>query len=317
MVIKSIVETVIDMNYPNEKSIFEQLLQLQNQDGGWSSTSGKQSNTEATAYALMALVQHWDQAEVQPRINEAMRWLLGRQDESGAWYYAHEAKQGFWVTAPVLLSLSPFITYREEIRRGAAWLLRQKGERLNVVQTLRYWLWYQKRNGGIDPNLPGWSWASGTTSWVEPTAFALLVLNKLRDDLDPQVASERIRYAEAMLYDRMCEKGGWNQGTAMALGRQIPPYPDTTAIALLALQAHRDKLENQTSLDMLNQMIARERSGLILSWAIICRFMYGQDYTALKAQLLRQYQKTRFLGQTKPLALSLVALGDPSAFFQV
>jgi hypothetical protein len=305
------------MNHLNEKSIFEHLLKLQNLDGGWSSAPGKQSNPEATAYALMALVQHWDQAEIQPRINEAITWLLGRQDESGAWYYAHEARQGFWVTAPVLLSLSPFVTYREELRRGAAWLLRQKGERLNLVQTLRYWLWYQKRNGGINPNLPGWSWASGTTSWVEPTAFALLVLNKLRPALDLQAASERIRYGEALLYDRVCEKGGWNQGKGMALGKQIPPYPDTTAIALIALQAHRDKPENQTSLDMLNKMIARQRSGLILSWAIICRFMYGQDNETLKAQLLMQYQKTRFLGRTKPLALSLVALGDPSAYFQV
>ena len=83
-VMKYILETMVNMNYPNEKSIFEHLLKLQNLDGGWSSAPGKQSNPEATAYALMALVQHWDQAEIQPRINEAITWLLGRQDESGA-----------------------------------------------------------------------------------------------------------------------------------------------------------------------------------------------------------------------------------------
>lgn len=305
------------MNDYGKNLIFEHLLKLQNHDGGWGSALGKQSNPEATAYALMALAQRQDQAGVQRQVLDALTWLLARQDATGAWHYAHDVKQGSWVTAQVLISLSTFKSYHKEVLQGATWLLQQRGERFSFMQSLRYWLSYQQQNGGMNPNLQGWSWARGTTSWVEPTAYALMALNKLRPTLEKQIAGERIRHGEALLYDRMCVDGGWNYGNAVVLNQRLVPYPDTTAISLIALQAHQDKHENQMSLSVLNKMIEHERSGLTLSWAIICRFLYGQDNAALKSQLLEQYRMTAFLGRTKPLALSLLALGDPSAYFKV
>lgn len=302
------------MTDPVESSIFEHLLKLQNRDGGWGSGLEKQSNPEATAYALMALVQRQEQVGVQRQVMAAVTWLLAVQDASGGWNYAHRVRQGSWVTAPVILALSTLKPYQDEVERAATWLLQQRGERLGFLQSILYGLSHQHKTVGMNPNLQGWSWASGTTSWVEPTAYALIALNKLRPALDRQLTDARIRQAEALLYDRMCVDGGWNYGNAVVLNQRLVPYPDTTALSLIALQAHQDKHENQISLNILNKMIEREHSGLTLSWAIICRFLYGQTNAPLKSQLLVQYQKTMFLGQTKSLALSLLALGDPAVF---
>lgn len=300
-----------------EKLLLEHLLKLQNRDGGWGAARGRQSNPEATAYALMALVDRQDRIDLRSHMLAAVTWLLDVQDSSGAWFYAKQVKQGAWVTAPVILALLPFEPHLRQVLRGAEWLLQQKGERLGVVRSLLYSLSKKRRTVDMDPNLQGWSWASHTTSWVEPTALGLITLNKLRPVLSAQITNERIQQGEALLYDRMCVEGGWNYGNSVVLNERLLPYPDTTAMSLIALQAYQDKPENQMSLRVLNEMIERQRSGLTLSWAIICRFVYGQHNALLKTQLLEQYEIMSYVGQTKPMALSLLAMGDPSVFFQV
>lgn len=299
-----------------ESLILEHLLKLQNRDGGWGSSSGQQSNPEATACALMTLAERQHRFKLQPQVKAALRWLLSQQDTGGAWFYNRPLRQGAWVTAPVVLALSPFKAYQPAARRGAAWLLQQRGERLSFLQAIRFWLSDRHQTAGMNPNLQGWSWVSGTTSWVEPTAYALMALHKLGAMLDRQVVDERICHGEALLYNRMCVNGGWNYGNAVVLDQALVPFPDTTAMSLIALQAHRDRRENQMSLNVLNKIVEQERSGLSLSWAAICRIVYGQPAASLQSQLLTQYQTTMFLGQTKPIALSLLALGETFSYFQ-
>ena len=52
--------------------------------------------------------------------------------------------------------------------------------------------------------LRGWGWTPGTSSWVEPTAFALLALESQPAAGLPGNAEERRELGEALLYDRMC-----------------------------------------------------------------------------------------------------------------
>ena len=53
-----------------------------------------------------------------------------------------------------------------------------------------------------DPNLRGWPWTTGASSWVEPTAYALLALKSFAPKL-PWGARARIEEGERLVYDRM------------------------------------------------------------------------------------------------------------------
>jgi hypothetical protein len=76
----------------------------------------------------------------------------------------------------------------------------------------------------MDPYVPGWSWTAGAFSWVEPTAYALLALKKLRAGLPAAQTEKRLQQGERLLYDRMCVDGGWNYGNAHVLGEAVPPF---------------------------------------------------------------------------------------------
>jgi hypothetical protein len=58
-------------------------------------------------------------------------------------------------------------------------------------------------------------------------------------------------------------------------------------------------------------------SGLALSWASICFKLYGQDDAALKNSLAQRFAKTQFLGETKVLALAILAVGDGARHFRL
>jgi len=86
-----------------------------------------------------------------------------------------------------------------------------------------------------DPHVPGWGWAVGTAGWVEPTARALLALRLLR----PQ-ATGAIEDAVAFLGDRESVDGGWNFGNRFVYDEALPPFGQTTAVALVGLHGMRN-----------------------------------------------------------------------------
>ena len=86
---------------------------------------------------------------------------------------------------------------------------------------------------------------------MEPTAYALIALKKLKPFLKQTQAEERIHQGELLIYDRMCNGGGWNYGNVRVLGEELRAYPDITAVTLIALQDHQAKEANQLSLQAL------------------------------------------------------------------
>src|ERR1019366_6782740 len=50
----------------------------------------------------------------------------------------------------------------------------------------------------------------------------------------------RVQMGEAQLMDVRSRDGGWNYGSPAALGVDLPSYPETTALALVALQGRSD-----------------------------------------------------------------------------
>jgi hypothetical protein len=115
---------------------------------------------------------------------------------------------------------------------------------------------------------------------------------------------------ERLLYDRMCLGGGWNYGNVQVLGADLPPYPEVTALALIALQNHPEHESNQMSLTVLRQMLSHVDSGWTLSWAILCFALYGHEVLPWQTRLVHSYETTGFLGDIRTLALALLALGQ-------
>ncbi len=149
------------------------------------------------------------------------------------------------------------------------------------------------------------------------TSYYLIALKKLKGKLTGTNSDERIKQGEMMIYDRICKDAGWNYGNNAVLGENLWPYPDVTAIALISLQDHAGAEANHQSISALQKMLEDVHSGLALSWSVICLSLYGQDTTKWKKLLAQDFEKTQFLGETKSVALSLLALGDGSTLFKI
>jgi hypothetical protein len=177
------------------------LLAAQNPDGGWGYRGGS-SWTEPAAYALMALD---GQPEAGPPSDRARRWLARNQRADGGFAPRPSVEESTWVTA---LAIVAGAATGDAGRRAVEWLLTESGEESTFIFRLRAWM-NNTRPQALEEGLPGWSWYPGTAAWVVPTSLSMLA--------------------------HVCEDGGWNHGSILALGFQAVSYPETTGIALLAL----------------------------------------------------------------------------------
>ncbi len=290
------------------------LVSAQNADGGWGALAGKQSNTENTALSSLAL----GAAGVNSaRVDQATEWLVKRQLADGSWPLNDHTKEPSWTTALAIIALGNRVEQRERVIKGGHWLLERAGGAPGLLARLFLFVTGRKRVVRLNQDLVGWPWTTGNFSWVEPTCYSMIALKKLRQQLPAERLQDRLSQAELMIYDRMCDGGGWNYGNAEVYDEKLWPYPDTTALALIATQEHRERKENQASLELLKGMAINADSGLALSWAAICLALYGQDSTAVRNALAQRFAKTQFLGETKILALTILALSDGARHFQV
>jgi Prenyltransferase and squalene oxidase repeat len=292
------------------------LLSAQNRDGGWGAVKGKRSNTESTSFALMAL-KSLEGKPFDRQTAAGLKWSIQHQGDDGSWSLNDASKQSSWTTPIAVLALLPFQDQREHVLRGAKWVLTQEGRKPGWVASLLVRLSLVKKMTELDPYLSGWSWTPGAFSWVEPTSYSLMALKKLKRSLAGTNCEERIRQGEMLIYDRMCENGGWNYGNSRVLGEALWPYPDVTAVALIALQDRATNEANQTSLRALDALMREAASGTALSWGILCLTLYNQDVREWKKILVKDFEKTRFLGETKAVALALLAFGNGASLFRI
>lgn len=203
------------------------LLAAQNPDGGWGYQGGS-SWTEPAAYALLALD---GQPEAGPASDRARRWLAGNQRADGGFAPRPSVGESTWVTALAILAGA---ATGDAGRRAIGWLLAESGEESTFLYRLRAWM-NNTRPQAMEEGLPGWSWYPGTAAWVVPTSLTMLALEKIeRHNPDPRIR-RRIDQGRRYLLAHVCEDGGWNHGSILALGFQAVSYPETTGIALLAL----------------------------------------------------------------------------------
>lgn len=283
------------------------LQKTQNADGGWGAVPTRQSNTEATALALLAL-RSWPEAK-PVSIERGLEWLIELQAPDGSWPIHRDVPHGSWVTALATLSLAALDQHRARAVDGARWLLGHRGRALGWLASGVYRLAPDRMVVRLNPDLRAWPWTPDGFSWVEPTAYALIALKKLNAEAG-RSAGEHIREAERLLYDRMCRGGGWNHGNSNAYGIDMPPYPETTALALIALQDRAAEPANHASLRRLVTLLDEVESGLSLSWAIVCHSIHGHDVAEWRRRLVRRYARSGFLDETRVVALALLALSE-------
>lgn len=292
------------------------LIALQNPDGGWGATQGRRSNTEATSLAVSAL-KSLDQQSGNDRVIRGTTWLTERQNPDGSWRLNDVATGGSWTTALAIIALSAFPEHKKRVLEAARWLLVQEGSKPGILAILILWATGRSNINRVNRDLVGWSWVPHSFSWVEPTSYALTALKKVRTSLTETNADERIQQGEAMIYDRMCKGGGWNYGNSKVLDYALWPYPDTTAVALIALQDRAGDQANQESLQALRKTADEANSGLSASWAAICLSLYGQDAADWQKRVEKRFRETGFLGETKTLALAVLALNGKADPFRI
>ena len=294
-------------------ALIDHLRATQNSDGGWGSIRGRQSNTEATSLATLALNRVGPSTHVSAE--RGITWLRQRQQPDGSWPLTASVNAGSWTTALAVTCLANHANTLSDVQRGAEWLLGHRGRSLGFFASLLYRVMPNRMPVRLNPSLHGWAWTTNEFSWVEPTAYALIALKKLRRG-ESSAARPTILEAEAMLYDRACPGGGWNYGNSTVYGEALAPYLETTAIALVALQDRRDDERNRAGLEALKRMLGDAASGLGLSWCILCLRIHGDDVSTWLRRLADIHARTAFLGETKPVALALLAATDGAVAFR-
>jgi hypothetical protein len=292
------------------------LITLQNPDGGWGATRDRRSNTEATSLAVSALHSLGEESG-KDRVIRGALWLTERQNPNGSWRLNDVATAGSWTTALAIIALSAFPEQQKRALDASRWLLTQEGSKPGILAELILWATGKSNVNRLNNDLIGWSWVPNSFSWVEPTSYALTALKKVRSSLPAEAVNERIQQGEAMIYDRMCKGGGWNYGNSKVLDYALWPYPDTTAVALIALQDRAGDQANQESLQALRKTADEANSGLAASWAAISLNVYGQDTRDWQKRVEKRFRETGFLGETKTLALALMALNGKANPFRI
>jgi hypothetical protein len=295
------------------------LAAAQNSDGGWGYQQGKQSATESTAWALLALApapkSKGESHEFSSAVRRGKEWLRATQLPDHSWPAFAKFSEGSWVTSLAALALHEYGESPDAVAGASEWLCKEMpGE----SKRWRQWMqrWFAKPNVVRQNDaLRGWSWTPGTSSWVEPTACALILLHQLFfPKVFPPNAEERRKLAEAMLYDRMCPSGGWNSGNPEVYGVAGEPLVGPTVWALIALQQYRERSENQMGLQWLLSVREKIQGPGSLALACICFQVYGCEAPSIVPALRQAYQQNQFMGSVVVAACCALALDAPTGW---
>jgi hypothetical protein len=288
------------------------LLSAQNDNGGWGFYSGAESRVEPTCWALKALTAPGPANSLEDLpIASGLRFLAAAQLPDGSWPSAPQQDAGCWVTSLACWVLRDVRdeNYRTAIADGLRWVCKdwpkdgswwRRGLRrfLPGSQQLKH-----------DDHARGWGWTPGTSSWVEPTAFALLALEGQNAEVLPSSTEKRRRLGEALLYDRMCPGGGWNCGNPEVYGVIGDPLVIPTSWALLALRAHPERRENKDSLAWLERTFSKISGPGSFALARLCLEAYSHKPPAGGASSNDYYARNELL-RSIPVAAWMTLAGS-------
>jgi hypothetical protein len=247
------------------------LRQTQNPDGGWGYFPGKQSWFEPTTYSMLALQGRPDSEEL---LHSAFKLLRSWQTPDGSSRPTGQVQGGTWVTAQAVTLACVRGVYDDQVRSSVDWLLRVTGAESSL--TMRAAAYFHMLKTKADFSHQGWPWRDGNASWIEPTVQAVVALKKVAKKYRSSELDRRVSEGEAQILSRRCSDGGWNCGNPNVLNYDLPSYPETTALALLALQG-RTQTELADPLAVATRYRAETRSSLARAWLVIALRCHGGD----------------------------------------
>lgn len=172
-----------------------------NKDGGWGYLPDKRSCTESTAWSVIFLDEVQEESA---DVKRGVKWLIQAQNRDGGWpnFKNHPSDIR---TAHAIYALSGFGEEHDRIHRGIRWLK------------------FNRRLTG------GWAWSFGAFNFAEPTAYAILALQKMHSVVNKKPLAD-------FLFDYQCEDGGWNSHSPVMLSVIQKGQVSVTPWALLALK---------------------------------------------------------------------------------
>ena len=240
-------------------------------------------------------------------IQRGADWLLSLQNADGSLGLSPSLPSPCWATAHATLLWNALESYLAPRRQAVAWLLEQKGSPVIVDSA------YLGTVVGHDPTLIGWPWIEGTHSWVEPTAMAILALQREGLGNHPRV-EEGIR----VVLNRALSSGGWNYGNTSVFGRQLRPHPGPTGLALLALAAQGVKPRPRAiepAIAYLLRTLPDVRAPVSLGWGVLGLRAWKASPAAAADWLSESYMLyTGRRDVTAGLSLLLLAQGEDLLF---
>jgi hypothetical protein len=241
------------------------LRNTQDSDGGWPFHAGGASRVEPACWALLALANQHDAAQQQ--IANGLQFLKTQQLTDGSWPAANGMSSGGWVTSLAAFTLAQFPASEKSVLAALQWLCD------DYPRDSSRWQKFLKsfssaKHESHNNEFRGWGWTPRTSSWVEPTSFALLAFasaapsarssslaKQISAQLEAQVKQRRA-LAVGLLYDRMCAGGGWNCGNPRVYGVDGDSLILPTCWALLALRDEAEHPHRALSLDWLQKSFA-------------------------------------------------------------
>lgn len=157
----------------NRAKLVEQILAMQNADGGFPIFTDSESDIDTTAMALTALSGYLEQEEVDRAVQRALNYLSENQTAAGE--FGYEGEQNCESLAQVIIALSSCGVDLADARF-------QKGDAGLVELLLRY----QKEDGGFS-HLP-----EGESS-VMPTEQAIIALAAVRKGKNPYFVASSVK----------------------------------------------------------------------------------------------------------------------------
>jgi hypothetical protein len=289
------------------------LRQAQNPDGGWGFRPGTPSRVEATCWALLALWEPSRQSsEDQVRVRGARDFLQTTQLADGSWPATQGEQTGCWVTSLCCLVLAAIgdQTQNSTIEAGLRWICGDWPSDSNAWRRFLARFSSHRDVAPINYSYRGWGWTPGTSSWVEPTSFALLALERMAGDEFAGKATRRRALATSLLFDRMCPDGGWNAGNPIVYGAAGEPAIVQTVWALLALRAVPPRREITLSLDWLERTAGAVESPASAALARICLRIHGRKLPTSATGLIELLQNNGFLSNVSVAAWAALASGS-------
>ena len=228
------------------------ILAREVETGGFSAVDMGGVLPDSTAWAALALSAAGVDGN---RIASALERLVGFQGPDGRVAFDPRLSSVSWPTSLAILAWLNASDFEEPRQKATDFLLSHSG---------LHWVNENPEVVGHDTSLRGWPWVSGTHSWIEPTALSVLALHAAGFK-----EHERVTEAVDMVLNRQLVSGGWNYGNTTVFGTQLQPIPESTGLALSALEGYVPQKHVERSLEYASKQVVRIRTPLSLSWMLL------------------------------------------------